>query len=111
MLCLIPGESGEQAWARSPGCMCLPPGECLPRGLLDRLLLPSQIKIELPTQLHEKHHLLFTFFHVSCDSSAKGSTKKKDAVETQGGFCALPLFAALLVELYYLFFLEFPIVF
>lgn len=43
-----------------------------------------QIKIELPTQLHEKHHLLFTFFHVSCDNSSKGSTKKKDVVETQG---------------------------
>lgn len=43
-----------------------------------------QIKIELPTQLHEKHHLLFTFYHVSCDNSSKGSTKKKDVVETQG---------------------------
>jgi len=38
----------------------------------------------LPTQLHEKHHLLFTFYHVSCDTSSKGSTKKKDVVETQG---------------------------
>lgn len=47
-------------------------------------LLSLQIKIELPTQLHEKHHLLFTFFHVSCDNSSKGSTKKKDVVETQG---------------------------
>ncbi|XP_055465821.1 dedicator of cytokinesis protein 9 isoform X5 [Psammomys obesus] len=51
----------------------------------------DEIKIELPTQLHEKHHLLFTFFHVSCDNSAKGSTKKKDAVETQVGFSWLPL--------------------
>lgn len=48
------------------------------------LLSSLQIKIELPTQLHEKHHLLFTFFHVSCDNSSKGSTKKKDIVETQG---------------------------
>lgn len=39
-----------------------------------------QIKIELPTQLHEKHHLLFTFYHISCDSS----TKKRDVVETPG---------------------------
>lgn len=39
-----------------------------------------QIKIELPTQLHEKHHLLFTFYHVSCDSNSK----KKDLVETPG---------------------------
>ncbi|XP_036055618.1 dedicator of cytokinesis protein 9 isoform X10 [Onychomys torridus] len=51
----------------------------------------DEIKIELPTQLHEKHHLLFTFFHVSCDTSAKGSTKKKDAIETQVGYSWLPL--------------------
>uniref|UniRef100_A0A5G2QSS2 Dedicator of cytokinesis 9 n=1 Tax=Sus scrofa TaxID=9823 RepID=A0A5G2QSS2_PIG len=50
----------------------------------------DEIKIELPTQLHEKHHLLFTFFHVSCDNSSKGSTKKKD-VETQVGYSWLPL--------------------
>ncbi|NXT43398.1 DOCK9 protein, partial [Pelecanoides urinatrix] len=51
----------------------------------------DEIKIELPTQLHEKHHLLFTFYHVSCDNSSKGSTKKKDVVETQVGFSWLPL--------------------
>ncbi|XP_029397639.1 dedicator of cytokinesis protein 9 isoform X22 [Mus pahari] len=51
----------------------------------------DEIKIELPAQLHERHHLLFTFFHVSCDNSTKGSTKKKDAVETQVGFSWLPL--------------------
>lgn len=43
-----------------------------------------QFKIELPTQLHEKHHLLFTLYHVSCDSNSKASTKKRDLVETQG---------------------------
>ncbi|ELW71502.1 Dedicator of cytokinesis protein 9 [Tupaia chinensis] len=51
----------------------------------------DEVKIELPTQLHEKHHLLFTFFHVSCDNSSKGSTKKKDVVETQVGYSWLPL--------------------
>ncbi|XP_038615024.1 dedicator of cytokinesis protein 9 isoform X11 [Tachyglossus aculeatus] len=51
----------------------------------------DEVKIELPTQLHEKHHLLFTFFHVSCDNSSKGSTKKKDVVETQVGYAWLPL--------------------
>nr|XP_015218956.1 PREDICTED: dedicator of cytokinesis protein 9 isoform X8 [Lepisosteus oculatus] len=51
----------------------------------------DEIKIELPTQLHEKHHLLFTFYHVSCDSTSKGSTKKKDVIETQVGFGWLPL--------------------
>ncbi|XP_072539771.1 dedicator of cytokinesis protein 9 isoform X7 [Salminus brasiliensis] len=47
----------------------------------------DEIKIELPTQLHEKHHLLFTFYHISCDSS----TKKRDVVETQVGSAWLPL--------------------
>ncbi|XP_058510531.1 dedicator of cytokinesis protein 9 isoform X3 [Solea solea] len=47
----------------------------------------SEIKMELPTQLHEKHHLLFTFYHVSCDSNSK----KKDLVETPVGSAWLPL--------------------
>ncbi|XP_031438938.1 dedicator of cytokinesis protein 9 isoform X3 [Clupea harengus] len=47
----------------------------------------DEIKIELPTQLHEKHHLLFTFYHISCDSNAK----KRDVVETQVGSSWLPL--------------------
>ncbi|KAM9320684.1 dedicator of cytokinesis protein 9 isoform 1-T1 [Gastrophryne carolinensis] len=51
----------------------------------------DEIKIELPTQLHEKHHLLFTFYHVSCDTSSKGGTKKKDVIETQVGYAWLPL--------------------
>uniref|UniRef100_A0A4W6G3T5 Dedicator of cytokinesis 9 n=1 Tax=Lates calcarifer TaxID=8187 RepID=A0A4W6G3T5_LATCA len=51
----------------------------------------DEFKIELPTQLHEKHHLLFTFYHVSCDSNSKASTKKRDQVETQVGYAWLPL--------------------
>ncbi|KAM6893914.1 dedicator of cytokinesis protein 9-like [Xenentodon cancila] len=47
----------------------------------------DEIKIELPTQLHDKHHLLFTFYHVSCDSNSK----KKDMVETPVGSAWLPL--------------------
>ncbi|XP_019960048.2 dedicator of cytokinesis protein 9 isoform X2 [Paralichthys olivaceus] len=47
----------------------------------------NEIKMELPTQLHEKHHLLFTFYHVSCDSNSK----KKDQVETPVGTAWLPL--------------------
>ncbi|XP_028427773.1 dedicator of cytokinesis protein 9 isoform X2 [Perca flavescens] len=47
----------------------------------------DEIKIELPTQLHEKHHLLFTFYHVSCDSNSK----KKDLVESPVGSAWLPL--------------------
>ncbi|KAG7502194.1 hypothetical protein JOB18_015560 [Solea senegalensis] len=51
----------------------------------------DEFKIELPTQLHEKHHLLFTFYHVSCDSNSKASTKKRELVEAQVGYAWLPL--------------------
>lgn len=48
------------------------------------ILLSFQIKIELPIHLHQKHHLLFTFYHVSCEINTKGTTKKQDTVETPG---------------------------
>lgn len=49
------------------------------------LTFPSpQVKIELPIQLHEKHHLLFSFYHVTCDINAKTSSKRKEALETPG---------------------------
>ena len=42
--------------------------------------LPHQVKVKLPVQLKRSHHLLFTFYHVSCDvqraaKSSKASTK------------------------------------
>lgn len=46
----------------------------------------DEIKIELPLHLHQKHHLLFTFFHVSCDINSKGSSKKNDNAETAVGY-------------------------
>ncbi|XP_056612154.1 dedicator of cytokinesis protein 10 isoform X2 [Triplophysa dalaica] len=51
----------------------------------------DEVKIELPTHLHEKHHLLFSFYHVTCDIAAKTSTKKKEALETPVGYAWLPL--------------------
>ncbi|KAI1899017.1 hypothetical protein AGOR_G00078350 [Albula goreensis] len=51
----------------------------------------DEFKLELPTQITEKHHLLFTFYHISCDSNSKASTKKRDLVETQVGYAWLPL--------------------
>ncbi|KAG9278538.1 dedicator of cytokinesis protein 10 isoform X6 [Astyanax mexicanus] len=51
----------------------------------------DEVKIELPTQLHEKHHLLFSFYHVTCDINAKTSSKKKEALETPVGYAWLPL--------------------
>lgn len=48
------------------------------------MLLCPQVKIELPTQLHEKHHLLFSFYHVTCDINAKTNAKRKETLETPG---------------------------
>ena len=41
------------------------------------------MKIELPTQLHKKHHILFSFYHVTCDINAKANAKKKEALEKE----------------------------
>ncbi|KAG7471086.1 hypothetical protein MATL_G00120630 [Megalops atlanticus] len=51
----------------------------------------DEVKIELPTQLHDKHHLLFSFYHVTCDINAKTNAKKKEALETSVGYAWLPL--------------------
>uniref|UniRef100_A0A3B3RRE5 Dedicator of cytokinesis 10 n=1 Tax=Paramormyrops kingsleyae TaxID=1676925 RepID=A0A3B3RRE5_9TELE len=51
----------------------------------------DEIKIELPTQLHSKHHLLFSFYHVTCDINAKTNAKKKEALETPVGYAWLPI--------------------
>lgn len=46
--------------------------------------LSVQVKIELPVHVHEKHHILFTFYHISCEISTKTSTKKREGVESLG---------------------------
>uniref|UniRef100_A0A8B9CRB4 Dedicator of cytokinesis 10 n=1 Tax=Anser brachyrhynchus TaxID=132585 RepID=A0A8B9CRB4_9AVES len=51
----------------------------------------DEVKIELPTQLHKKHHILFSFYHVTCDINAKANAKKKEALETPVGYAWLPL--------------------
>uniref|UniRef100_A0A8B9GEA1 Dedicator of cytokinesis protein 11 n=1 Tax=Amazona collaria TaxID=241587 RepID=A0A8B9GEA1_9PSIT len=51
----------------------------------------DEIKIELPIHLHQKHHLLFTFYHVSCEINTKATSKKQDTVETQVGYAWVSL--------------------
>lgn len=54
----------------------------------------DEIKINLPTPLNNKHHLLFTFLHVSCDlSKQKKERESKDisGPETVVGYSWLPL--------------------
>ncbi|XP_022088047.1 dedicator of cytokinesis protein 9-like isoform X2 [Acanthaster planci] len=55
----------------------------------------EEIKIALPTQLHDKHHLLFRFYHVSCEVG-KGTVKKRDTVDSfveplEVGYAWIPL--------------------
>ncbi|XP_048744096.2 dedicator of cytokinesis protein 9-like isoform X7 [Ostrea edulis] len=56
----------------------------------------EEVKIALPIQLHDKHHILFRFYHVSCEGSksnrsSTSSIKKRDNIETPVGFAWLPL--------------------
>lgn len=48
------------------------------------LLHCVQVKMELPVHVHEKHHLLFTFYHISCESSSKAGSKRREGVESLG---------------------------
>ncbi|XP_015124186.1 dedicator of cytokinesis protein 11 isoform X2 [Diachasma alloeum] len=42
----------------------------------------EEIKIKLPNKLHAKHHLLFSFYHISCDMNKK----KENCVENCVGY-------------------------
>ncbi|XP_019856720.1 PREDICTED: dedicator of cytokinesis protein 10-like [Amphimedon queenslandica] len=59
----------------------------------------DEIKIQLPTRINRRHHLLFTFKHISCDiqkiakgggASGRGSVKH-NSIETIVGYSWLPL--------------------
>ena len=45
----------------------------------------------LPALLEEKHHILFRFYHVSCEGSKSTSGKKKDGIEMAVGYAWVPL--------------------
>lgn len=49
----------------------------------------EEAKILLPAHLHEKHHILFTFYHVSIEAAV--NPKSKTSVENIVGFSWLPL--------------------
>ncbi|KAM8898430.1 dedicator of cytokinesis protein 11 isoform 1-T1 [Spinachia spinachia] len=51
----------------------------------------DEVKIELPVHVHDKHHILFTFYHISCESSSKASSKRREAVESLVGHSWMPL--------------------
>ncbi|KAG7481213.1 hypothetical protein MATL_G00064220 [Megalops atlanticus] len=45
----------------------------------------EEVKLQLPAKLTEKHHLLFTFYHISCQQ------KQNQAVESLIGYSWLPM--------------------
>ncbi|XP_023704534.1 dedicator of cytokinesis protein 9 isoform X3 [Cryptotermes secundus] len=47
----------------------------------------EEIKLKLPIHLHNRHHLLFKFYHISCEPSKK----KESGIETCVGYAWLPL--------------------
>ena len=55
------------------------------------------MKLSLPVQLHNRHHLFFRFYHISCEASKSGSrlssssVKKKDSIETPVGYAWMPI--------------------
>lgn len=47
----------------------------------------EEVKIRLPTNLQSSHHLLFTFYHISCDITKK----RENGIENCVGYAWLPL--------------------
>jgi hypothetical protein len=48
----------------------------------------EEVKMELPVDIHSKHHLLFTFYHISCDLQR---ASKKESVSSVVGYSWVPL--------------------
>ncbi|BFZ00720.1 hypothetical protein BsWGS_03761 [Bradybaena similaris] len=55
----------------------------------------EEVKLSLPVQMKDKHHLFFRFYHVSCEGSKTGgkaaSGKRKDSIEMPVGYAWMPL--------------------
>nr|CAI5852247.1 unnamed protein product [Callosobruchus analis] len=47
----------------------------------------EEVKIRLPTNILQTHHLLFTFYHISCDITKK----RENGIESCVGYAWLPL--------------------
>ena len=68
----------------------------------------SKVKVRLPVNLKKTHHLLFTFYHISCDLHKSGKASKASTklppVETPGEWAGLVLlieFVTLLIAIEY----------
>lgn len=50
----------------------------------------DEFKIKLPPQLTERHHLLFTFYHITCQ--APRGPKGTEPPQTAIGYAVLPIY-------------------
>ncbi|CAN0238510.1 unnamed protein product [Lampetra fluviatilis] len=74
----IYGKAGQPAFISSANTAVLHHQQCPD--------FCDEVKLELPVHLHGKHHLLFTFSHISCDLG-----KRRDTAEAEVGYAWLPL--------------------
>nr|XP_032830786.1 dedicator of cytokinesis protein 9-like isoform X3 [Petromyzon marinus] len=74
----IYGKAGQPAFISSANTAVLHHQQCPD--------FCDEVKVELPVHLHGKHHLLFTFSHISCDLG-----KRRDTAEAEVGYAWLPL--------------------
>ncbi|XP_043275620.1 dedicator of cytokinesis protein 9 isoform X2 [Venturia canescens] len=88
--CIVELRDDDGEDAQPLRCIYGKPGSQLlcPRAncaVLHHNAVPSwyeEIKMRLPTKLHAKHHLLFSFYHISCDMNKK----KENGVENCVGY-------------------------
>lgn len=78
----IRGNPGEQIFTTQARCAVVHHNTCPD--------FYEEVKIALPVQLHERHHILFTFLHVSCEPP-KGTKRKDQAVEMPIGYAWMPI--------------------
>ncbi|XP_046607088.1 dedicator of cytokinesis protein 9 isoform X5 [Neodiprion virginianus] len=93
--CIVELRDNDSENAQPIRCIYGKPGLSILRlkascSVLHHNAVPSwyeEIKMRLPTKLSSKHHLLFSFYHISCDMNKK----KENGVENCVGYSWAPL--------------------
>ncbi|XP_067121236.1 dedicator of cytokinesis protein 9 isoform X3 [Centruroides vittatus] len=96
--CSVEVRDSDESGAQPLQCIYGRPGElplvsCAFTAVTHHSTCPDfyeEVKIRLPLYLQDKHHLLFTFYHVSCHLP-KAAKKKEGPIETIIGYSWLPL--------------------
>ncbi|XP_065346303.1 dedicator of cytokinesis protein 11 isoform X2 [Cloeon dipterum] len=102
LACVVELRDSDAEDAKAIKCIYQVPGNDL---LADQFICPvlhhnrspswySEVKLRLPVCLSQTHHLLFRFYHVTCDVTKKtslGGSNSNTSVESSVGFAWLPL--------------------